>query len=296
MRPIAAYQHGLKSLPRSPALAGVIAALGVLNAVLGYVPVGIMAVLDQPFLGNLTSMALLPVYLIVGPAVVGGLFGMAWQALDRRADLGDFIAGARSNYLQLLIWGVIIFAVEFAVVFVTMFVMWIILIILVIGMAGSGSAGGMGAGMAGLSIVMTVVFALVAIVTLGVVLLPYAIFQFIPGAIVFEDQGFVDAGKRGLGLLWQNPLPTLGFDLTVLGIGLVVAAISWVAMFVLVDFGTMFSTEMATAGSSQTMNPYASLGVIEIVALVGLSTVTSTIGGLLVIPAYAAFFRIVANV
>ncbi|MFW6436359.1 MAG: hypothetical protein ACOCYZ_01850 [Halococcoides sp.] len=295
MRPIAAYKYGLKSLGRSPALVGVIAVFAVLNAVLGFVPIGVMGVLEQPFLGNIASLAQIPVYLLIGPAILGGVFAMTWQALDGRAGFGKFLAGVRSNYFHLLGWGVIVFAVEFAVVFVTVIVMWIVGIVLLIGMLGAGSAaGGTSGGMTGLSIAMLVIGALVGIVAMVIVLLPYAVFQFIPGAIVFEDHDFLDAGKRGLGLLRQNLKPTIGFDLTVLVLGLLFAAISYAAMFFVVDFGAMFSTDVASAGSSQ-MNPYASLGVIEIGALVGLAAVASTINGLIVIPAYAAFFRIVAN-
>ncbi|MFB6163316.1 MAG: hypothetical protein ABEJ86_07765 [Halococcoides sp.] len=295
MRPIAAYRRGLGALRRSPALVGVIAAVGIVNAVLGYVPMGIMAALENPLIGNVVSMTLWPVFLFVGPAIMGGLFGMAWEALDGRADLGDFLSEARSNYLQLLGWGILFVGVVIALTIVTMILMWIVMIVLIIGMMGASSASGTGGAMAGIGLIILVVFALLAIVTMVVMLLPYALFQFIPGAIVFEDHDFIDAGKRGWRLLSQNLLPTLGFDLTVFALGLVVTAIAMGAMIVTIDFGAMFPAKMATAGSSQTINPYASLGIVEIGGLMGLSAVTSTISGLLVIPAYAAFFRIIAT-
>jgi hypothetical protein len=162
-----------------------------------------LALQSQPSLTFVAaSMLLSLLMLVLTPFYQGGLLGMAGEAVAGKTSLGTFVAEGKSNYLQLLLASLILFAINFA------FGIFGFLGILF------GSVG-IVAGGTDPSTAAIAIFVVVA----GLVVLAYLVvnlfLQFHPHAIVLSDRDVVEAFTRSAGLVRRNFLSTLGYTIMV---------------------------------------------------------------------------------
>ncbi|AWB26997.1 DUF7847 domain-containing protein [Halococcoides cellulosivorans] len=309
MRPIGAYRRGLGALWRNPMLAGVIVLSGLLTVVSGVVSIAAVAVLGRGLLRDLMATIFIVVPPMIVPAVVAGLLTMSWRALDGPVTLDDFRAGVTgSNWVLLMLSGIIAMLAELLAVVGLYFLMFVAIVpVAIVSAVGipavsvlqARDATGALLVVVALMVVVLAIVVAIAIVILLVGVLPVLIMQFVPGAVVFEDHsppehGEFDAGKRGVDLLEENLLATIGFDLVTLALGVAITASGIAALVVTFDVEIAVSTAMLTDLSRSTVAPIASIGVREIGAGVVVSALISSLFGVIFIPAYAAFYEVIA--
>lgn len=167
-------------------------ALAVANFVLGLIPL----------LGRLFS-------LLLGPAFLAGMLGLAYAGRNGDAGADDFMESIGDNYLRLL-GSTVLFAVLFAViggvgVAVTVFAMPM----------GSSAAGGYG----GLATAGTFLVPLLA-VGVGLFAL-FLLLQFFDVAIVVNDASVTESFGQSVRMAANDPLSVVGYTLLRMLLGVV---------------------------------------------------------------------------
>jgi len=174
----------------------------------------------HPLVAGLISLGISAVMVLVIPFFLGGLIGMADEALDGRTDVGTLVTEGKSNYITLLLAYLAILAVNVVFGFVAFFVAIIGGIGVFVGEGQPGVAA-LGA------------LAIVAILFVLVYLLVAFVVQFYPHAIVLSDSGLVGGFKRSIGLVRQNLLSVTGYTLIVLAGSLIFGGVGGVASILL---------------------------------------------------------------
>lgn len=191
-------------------------------------PIAVVGNLGNPLLVIGSFLGLFLVGGFVFPFFVGGAIGLASEGLDGGGGFDAFLDAGKDNYLYLLgftwVAGLVEFAWAFVVGIVAYFVALVVGLALVFGvLAGGGSTASM-AIVAVLGAVLGIGFALAFYLVGGI---PILLVQFTPGAYVVENRDPIDGVKRSLGLIRDNLVSVLGFDVTVFLINLVVSVVPW---------------------------------------------------------------------
>ncbi|MFC4357748.1 hypothetical protein ACFO0N_07275 [Halobium salinum] len=210
MGALSSLRTGGRAALRNPVLFGVAALLSLLQ-----LPQFALQLLD-PWLASVGSLLFTGVFVFVLPFFMGGILGLANEAVDGETRFATFVESGKAHYVSLL-------AVYLAVLAVS-FVFGIVVTIAAVAMGVAAVAGGSGGGLALFGVGAVVL--LVALV--GFLLLFFL--QFYGQAIVVDDLGAVDGLKRSAAVVRRNLLSTFGYTLFVSlvggGFGLVVGVTS----------------------------------------------------------------------
>lgn len=190
------------------------ALLVALLSVLVQVPQFAGQAIGSPALSILLSVLVPALSFFISPFLVGGLLGMANEAVAGETSLGAFVRAGKARYVTLLLSTLLYTVVLFA-----LFIGLAIIAAIVVLVAGVslGGAGGDPSAVIGIAILLAV------LVLLLVFLLVVFFVQFYTVAVVVEDAGVVECFKRSYRLVRENLLSTLGYNLLSVFITLVVA-------------------------------------------------------------------------
>ncbi|ARS89612.1 hypothetical protein [Natrarchaeobaculum aegyptiacum] len=225
MAVLPAFKDGLTILRTNPVilLAGLLFALASQLATAGEL-VGSLVVVGVGFV----------VALLLGPFFLGGLIGMALEALEgSTTSLGQLVESGRASYVSLLgaslLFGALLFTVTVVGMFVAMFGA-------VFGFAVGGAESGTVAMLAvGLGILLVLAVMAVAFVL-------FMFLQFFNTAIVVDGNRAFESFSRSISLVRSNLRSVVGYSLLWIGISLVAFAPVMGLEFVFID------PELAAAG------------------------------------------------
>ena len=264
------------SLRRNPVLFVVAAAFSLVQLPSAF------AQAVSPLIGSIISLGFSGLTIFIVPFFLGGVLGMANEAIDGRTSLGTFVSEGKTHYVSLLVVYFSLLAVNLVLSFVGVFVS------VFAGIAILGSDGD----------VSTVALAVLGVVGLAVVLTYLAVVfvvQFFGHAIVIDDLGAVDGIKRSVSCVRNNLVSVLGYSvITGLG-GLLAGGFAVVISLLLTPSlrhqGAAMTGSGAGAPAASTLSGLPTVGVVGMVALaVGLVLVSGLIGGFFA--AYStAFYR-----
>ncbi|WP_224269687.1 hypothetical protein [Haloprofundus salinisoli] len=243
MSVIQSFTQSLRTVLKQPALF----APAVVYALLA-LPAVVLPLLGAPLVGSVGSLLLV----LAAPFFVGGIVGMARDALGGRASLSTFTAEGKKNYVTLLLANVL----QFALVFVGFLVFGVaaLAVFALVGVFAPDPTAGLGLG------VGVVFFGLLALVFLVAFLFQF-FFQFYTVAIVVEGAGVVDGFKRSYGLVRSNLLSVFGYTLLAVVIGVAVQLPTF----------ALSAVDALTASGAVAEPPAAVLGAL--IGLAFLSTV-----------------------
>lgn len=227
MAALHALQTAAGSSRRNPMLFVLAAALGLVQ-----LP-GLVAQYLNPFIGGFVSLGMSGVLILVVPFFLGGLIGMANEALDGRASLDTFVAEGKSHYLSILLVYLGIVALNFAFG-------------IVVGIAAIAGGAFFFASGGQPSLVVVAVVAVVGLLVLFGYLVVVFVIQFFGHAIVVDDLQAVAGVKRSAWCVRHNLLSVFGYTVIVVVAGSVFGL-----------FGGLFSLVTAPSFRSGRMGPSA---------------------------------------
>ncbi|MCO8268542.1 hypothetical protein NKF06_18630 [Haloferax sp. AB510] len=264
------------SLRRNPILFVVAAAFSLIQ-----LP-SMFAQAVSPLIGSIISLGFSGLMIFILPFFLGGVLGMANEAIDSRTSLSTFVSEGKTHYVSLLVVYFSLLAVNLVLSFVGVFAS------VFVGIAVLGSGGEMS----------TATLAILGVVVLAVTLTYLAVVfvsQFFGHAIVIDDLGAVDGIKRSVACVRNNLVSVLGYTvITGLG-GLLVGAFAVVISFLLTPSlqhqGAAVTGSEAGAPAASAVSSLPTVGVVGMVAIaVGLVLVSGLVGGFFA--AYStAFYR-----
>jgi|AntDeeMetagen285_2_1112576.scaffolds.fasta_scaffold08965_2 hypothetical protein len=258
---IGSLSTGIGTLKRNPVIWAVVLAYSLASAGLA----------GLQLIDPLLVLAGYAVLLFVVPFYLGGIIGTVEEGLRGSATVGRFFSDGTSNYLSIfggsLVLGII--------TFVLYFVVGIVGLILAIFVLGFGSM----ADVTSAAIAVLVVGGLLALL---VVLLPWFFLQFFPAAVVVDDLGLVDSFKRSGGIVKNNFLSVLGFDVLAFLISLV-AQIPTVYMAAL-------SADDPTSLENAGQTALSALSTTEIAIYLAMAVVLGTIVTAVTQAFYVAYY------
>ncbi|WP_424009162.1 hypothetical protein [Haloferax denitrificans] len=236
----------------------------------------------SPFIGSIISLGFSGLTIFIVPFFLGGVLGMANEAIDGRTSLGTFVSEGKTHYVSLLVVYFSLLVVNFVLSFVGVFAS------VFVGIAVLGSNGEMS----------TVALAILGVVVLAVALTYLAVVfvvQFFGHAIVIDDLGAVDGIKRSVSCVRNNIVSVLGYSvITGLG-GVLAGAFAVVISLLLTPSLRHQGAAVAGAGSgAPAASAFSSLPTVGVVGMVvvavGLVLVSGLVGGFFA--AYStAFYR-----
>lgn len=287
----------LKDTPAILAIAFGYAILASVGSALG--------MLENPLASILGTAWNLGISAFVLPFFLGGMIALANRGLEGGGRPGDFLADGKDNYLYLLGFTWVVGTVQFVWTIAVVFVAYVVLAVVGIGLfVGVVSLEGAAATAAGVLAIGLVLVLLVLIYLVSA--LPTLVVQFVPGAYVIDDMSPVEGAKRGLRLLADNLLRVVGFDLVVLGLFVLLFALTYVpAAAVGVVQGPEAVLELPAAeslasqggqagtpgGSANASVGFTPLGMALVLVP---SIVLSTVQFGVVLSFYTAFYRAIA--
>lgn len=174
----------------------------------------------QPLVAGLVGLLMTGVMVLVLPFFMGGLLGMADEAIGGRTGLATLFAEGKANYVTLLVAYLSIMAVNIVIGFMVMFVV-------IIGGVGLYVGDGQP------NIVLLGVVAMVGLVFVLAYLLVFFFIQFYAHAIVLSDTGLLAGFKKSIGLVRRNLVSALGYTVIVLVGSLLFGGIGGVASVLL---------------------------------------------------------------
>ncbi|WP_117364474.1 DUF7847 domain-containing protein [Natrarchaeobaculum sulfurireducens] len=186
----------------STALATLRAHPVILVGGLFFVLLGELSVLLDVYLGSLTQLLVVPLWLFLTPFLLGGFVAMIHGALEGSTSVGTFVRGGKDNYVSML---------GATVVFVGILIGLSIVgtvVLIIAGAAGFAVGGGI------------VVVALVSVVLLVGFAVVFMFVQFYDAAIVVSDDRAIDSFSRSVGLVSQNLASVIGFSVVFLALTL----------------------------------------------------------------------------
>jgi len=261
MKPVGALSRSVGVLQRNPVIVGILFVFSLLSTVASSVQI-VDPLLVYPSLGV--------IYLLM-PFFVGGLIAFVHDGLDGAASLDRFVTAGKANYVRLLVGGLLLGVVTFVLYFVVAFV-FVIGAAIVLGTAGQGIA-------------TLAPIALVGLVALLIVLLPWFFSQFFPAMIVVDGDGIADSFRRSASLVRSQFLSVVGFDFLAF-------AISFVAQ--LPTFWLLYDT---LSGETALMQPQTRSRTIfdlfstsELTLFLGSSLLVGTLVGSLLYTYYVVYF------
>ncbi|RDZ62471.1 hypothetical protein C5B90_14940 [Haloferax sp. Atlit-12N] len=236
----------------------------------------------SPVIGSIISLGFSGLTVFVVPFFLGGVLGMANEAIDGRTSLGTLVSEGKSNYVSLLAVYFGLLAVNLVLAFVGVFAT------LFLGLLVIGSSTQPG----------TATLAVLGIIVLAVTLTYLAVVfvsQFFGHAIVIDDLGAVDGIKRSISCVRNNLVSVFGYSIIVGLGGLLAGMVGGVASLLLTPSLQHQGAAVAGSGTGATAaSAFSSLpavGVVGMVAIaVGLVLVSGLVGGFFA--AYStAFYR-----
>ncbi|ELZ97092.1 hypothetical protein C439_17258 [Haloferax mediterranei ATCC 33500] len=210
------------------------------------------------------------------PFFIGGILGMANEAIDRRTSLQTFVHEGKANYVSLLVVYFGLFAIN--------------LVFGVVSVVGLAVGGAFVVGVGGGSQVSLLPLAVIGFVGL-LILLAYLtvlfVTQFFGHAIVIDDVGAVNGLKRSVTVVKDNLVSVFGYTIIVTIGGAVVGVLG--GLFSLLTTPTVASQSATPTSAAMTQLPNLGLA-----GIVGLTVLMVLISGLLggFFAAYStAFYR-----
>ncbi|KTG14021.1 DUF7847 domain-containing protein [Haloferax profundi] len=210
MAAISSLQTALRSIGKNPVLF-----LGGL--VLGLVTLPQLAsqLAQIPFVPTLLQV----VTFFVTPFVAAGIYGMADEAVEHaesRTTLSTLTGVGREKYVPLLLANIVELGIVIAFGIAFFMVAAIVAISLGVGSLAGGGDLALGGGF------------LVGAVVLGLLFLVFVVvnffIQFFPVAVVVSDAGAIESFGESYRLVRANVVPTLGYSVVQLVVGLLVSA------------------------------------------------------------------------
>jgi hypothetical protein len=247
MAVLQALRPAVGALGRNPVLLIVTAAFSVLQ-----IP-GFVAQSIDPLLGSVVSIAFSGLLVLVMPLYLGGVVGMANEALDGSTSLATFLRAGKSHYVSLFVVYLALLAVNFVLGIGGFFVA---LVGGVTFFAGGGQPN---------VLALAILGVVVLLVLLAYVLLVF-VTQFFAHAVVVDDLGAVAGVKRSAWCVRHNLLSVVGYTLLV-GAGSAVFGLVVGLYSILTTRGVRPGpTEVETpaaqfATSLPTLGPVAAIGV-----------------------------------
>lgn len=255
MGAISSFATSFDALRRNPVLlvAAFLAAL-----------LGSLSMLGQ--LGGIAvSLGLSLVSMAVTPFIMGGMLGMAEEAVDDRTRLATFVDEGVSNYLSLLGAFLVLLGVLLAVTIVFGIISVVIAVVGTFALAsgsGAGGVAGMGFGIG--SVVLVLVF------LLGILAVSFFL-QFFDAAVVVGGAGAIGSLKHSARFVRANWLGALGFLAIYVVISLLASIPSFWLSFQSMGTGTPMAVSQAMGGPT-----LAEIAPV-LVATVVISTFTSAL-------------------
>ncbi|WP_380681289.1 hypothetical protein [Salinigranum sp. GCM10025319] len=200
MAVLQALQTAGDAVRRNPVLLVAAAAFGLLQ-----LP-GLVAQSIDPLVGAVVSLGFSGIAIFVTPFFLGGILGMANEAIDGRTSLDAFVDEGKSNYVSLLVVYFVLVAINFVLGIVGFFAA-------IVGGALWFSGGG---GQSNL-VPLAIVAAVAGVALLGYLLVVF-VTQFFGHAVVVDDCEAVESLKRSAWCVRHNLLAVVGYTLLV-GIG-----------------------------------------------------------------------------
>ena len=197
MAALQALRTASGALRRSPVLFVAAAAFGLLQ-----LP-GLVAQSIDPLVGAVVSLGFSGITIFVTPFFLGGILGMANEAIDGPTSLGTFVDEGKSNYVSLLVVYFVLVAINFVLGIVGFFAA------IVVGALWFSGGGG------GSHLVPLAIVAAVAGVALLGYLLVVFVTQFFGHAVVVDDCGAVESLKRSAWCVRHNLVSVVGYTLLV---------------------------------------------------------------------------------
>lgn len=165
-------------------------------------------ILFEPLVSLLAILLGSVVFFFIPPFLVGGILGMASEAVSGMTSLGTFVRVGKARYVTLLLanllYGVLVFAL-----YIVFFIIGAIAALVVFGVAFASSGGGGGH----IGITAIVVFVLVVLILYLLFFLFIFFVQFFSVAVVVDEAGVTESFSRSYRLVRQNLLSTLGYML-----------------------------------------------------------------------------------
>ncbi|AKU09322.1 MULTISPECIES: DUF7847 domain-containing protein [Haloferax] len=264
------------SLRRNPILFVVAAAFSLIQ-----LP-SLFAQAVSPLIGSIVSLGFSGLTVFVVPFFLGGVLGMANEAIDGHTSLGTLVNEGKSHYVSLLAVYFSLLAVNLVLAFIGVFASLFFGLLLI----GSGSQPG------------TATLAVLAVIVLAVTLTYLAVvfvMQFFGHAIVIDDLGAVDGVKRSISCVRNNLVSVFGYSVIVGLGGLLAGVVGGVASLLLTPSlqhqGAAVAGSETGATAASAFSSLPTVGVVGMVAIaVGLVLVSGLTGGFFA--AYStAFYR-----
>lgn len=163
----------------------------------------------NPMLASTVSTMAAGFLLLVVPFYMGGMVGMADEALDGQSTLRAFLAHGKANFVQILV-AYLLLMVLYVVVGGILFVVGFGALLAVVFQGGT---------------LVLVGFGLVAVLIVFVYLLTVFLIQFYAQAIVLEERTAIDALRRSYRVVRSNLLAALGYTGVASGLGAVLGTV-----------------------------------------------------------------------
>jgi hypothetical protein len=200
----------------------------------------------------IVSLGITGVMIVVMPFFQGGLLGMADEALRGQTSLGTLVSEGKTNYIQLLLGYLALFAVNL----VFGFIVFIAVILGGIGLYAGDSQP---------SLAVLGAIAVVGVLFVLVYLLVAFFIQFYAHAIVLSNTTLVEGFKRSVSLIRQNIPSTIGYTLILLVGSLFFGGIGSIASLLL----SPQPTELPLPDASMSMLAVAAIVYVVALAILG---------------------------
>lgn len=261
-----ALQAASRALRRNPLIAGIVLVLTLLQVPTQF------GQLAGPLVSAVLGLGATVVTVIVAPFVLGGLIGMADEALAGTTTFDTFVDDGKQHYKSLL--GAYLLLIGGAIVLSIVGGVASIAIVSVIGIASGGLS-------SAASPTFVAMFLVGAGVYLLVLFVPLFFLQFYGQAIVIDGESAIGGFKRSIGLVRRNLLSVFGYSVLVFGVGLIFGALASIPSMLL-------SAQLADAPMAMPL-PEVSLPLVAALTVVGY-VVFGLLGSLLLVFS-VAFYR-----
>ncbi len=251
-----AFRTALSSLRRNPILVGIVAVLTLFQ-----LP-SLAAQSTNPLLGGLISLGVSGILLVVTPFFVGGLIGMANEAIDGRTRFGTFVDAGTRNYVSIFLVYLGLFALNL--------ILGLIIVFAIIMTAAFG------VGWTGSSTVGIVVFAALSLFGFLVYLGVFFFIQFYAHAIVLDGTSTIEGVTKSISTVRQNLLTVFGYNVITgvggIGLGVLAAVVSLLA--------APMPAGQAETTTATALTEFASVGLAGSIALtLGVLVLSAFVGG-----------------
>lgn len=254
--------HALRSatsaLRRNPVIVGVMFVVVLLQIPLQLAP------LADPMLSSVVSLGITAASVFVVPFVLGGLLGMADEALVGTTSLSTFLEEGKHNYVSLFGAYLLILGASF-VFGIVIAIGTVFAVLVALGVGGSATLASVG---------------IVAVVVVLLLFVPLLFVQFYGQAIVLDGEGAIGGFRRSIGVVRRNLVSVFGYTVLVFGVSIVFGLLASVPVF-------LFRGQQTELYAS--MLPEVSTGVL--VGLLALGVVVSSVLSGLFLTFSVAFYR-----